>query len=57
MPMIENLGVRYTFVLVAGLGELVWAVGFLMIYLGKPMRRATAAKYWNLVERTGAKAH
>lgn len=55
--MINNLGLRYTFVLIAGLGELVWGVGVLMIYAGKPMRRATAQQYWNLVEKTGAKAH
>lgn len=55
--MINNLGLRYTFVLLAGLGEVVWGVGILMLYVGKPMRRATAQKYWNLVEKTGAKAH
>ena len=57
VPMINNLGLRYTFVLLALLGEVVWAVGILMLFVGKPMRRATAQSYWNLVEKTGAKAH
>ena len=57
VPMINNLGLRYTFILVAGLGELVWGIGLLMIYIGKPLRRATAQRYWNIVEKTGAKAH
>lgn len=57
VPMINNLGLRYTFVLVAVLGEIIWAIGLLMIYTGKPLRRATAQKYWNVVEATGAKAH
>jgi hypothetical protein len=57
VPMINNLGLRYTFVLVAVLGEIIWAIGLLMIYTGKPLRRATAQKYWNVVETTGAKAH
>ena len=57
VPMINNLGLRYTFVLVAVLGEIIWAIGLLMIYTGKPLRRATAQQYWNVVETTGAKAH
>jgi hypothetical protein len=55
--MINNLGLRYTFVLIAGLGEAVWGVGLLMIVFGKPLRRASAQRYWDLVAKTGAKAH
>jgi hypothetical protein len=57
VPMINNLGLRYTFVLIAGLGEAVWGVGLLMIVFGKPLRRASAQRYWDLVAKTGAKAH
>lgn len=55
--MINALTLRYAFVLIAVLGEAVWAIGMLMILVGKPMRRATAQRYWNLVEETGATAH
>jgi hypothetical protein len=55
--MINALTVRYAFVLIALLGELVWLTGMAMIYFGKPLRRVTAQKYWNLVEKTNAKAH
>ncbi|KAL2826176.1 major facilitator superfamily domain-containing protein [Aspergillus pseudoustus] len=57
VPMINTLSVRYAFVLIAVLGELLWLTGMAMIYFGKPFRRATARKYWNLVERHGAKEH
>ncbi|KAL2860305.1 major facilitator superfamily domain-containing protein [Aspergillus pseudodeflectus] len=57
VPMINALTVRYAFVLIALLGELVWLTGMAMIYFGKPLRRNTAQKYWNLVEKTNAKAH
>ncbi|KAI7464107.1 MFS general substrate transporter [Hortaea werneckii] len=55
--MINALTLRYAFVLIAVLGEAVWAIGMLMILVGKPMRRDTAQRYWNLVEETGATAH
>ncbi|KAI7125176.1 MFS general substrate transporter, partial [Hortaea werneckii] len=55
--MINALTLRYAFVLIAVLGEAIWGIGMLMILLGKPMRRATAQRYWNLVEETGATAH
>lgn len=55
--MIDALTLRYAFVLIAVLGEAVWAIGMLMILVGKPMRRATAQRYWKLVEETGATAH
>ncbi|KAL4953953.1 major facilitator superfamily domain-containing protein [Aspergillus filifer] len=57
VPMINTLSVRYAFVLVALLGELVWLMGVAMIYFGKPLRRVTARRYWDLVEKVGAKAH
>jgi len=57
VPMINNLGVRYTFIVIACLGEIVWSVGVVMIYVGKPLRRKTAQSYWDLVEKTGAHAH
>mgnify|MGYP002477145261 FL=1 len=57
VPMINNLGVRYTFVVIACLGEIVWSVGVVMIYVGKPLRLKTAQSYWDLVEKTGAHAH
>ncbi|KAI6887195.1 hypothetical protein KC355_g21609, partial [Hortaea werneckii] len=55
--MINELTLRYAFVLIAVLGEAIWGIGMLMILLGKPMRRATAQRYWKLVEETGASAH
>lgn len=55
--MINALTLRYAFVLIALLGEAVWVIGMLMILVGKPMRRATARRYWKMVEETGATAH
>lgn len=55
--MINALTLKYAFVLIAVLGEAIWALGLLMVLVGKPMRRATAQRYWNLVEKTGATAH
>ncbi|KAL3466690.1 major facilitator superfamily domain-containing protein [Aspergillus heterothallicus] len=57
VPMINTLSVRYAFVLIAVLGELLWLVGMAMVYFGKPFRRVTAQRYWNLVEKHGAKEH
>lgn len=57
MPMIDNLGLRYAFVLIAVLGLALWCSAIVMIYAGKPLRRVTAKSYWNLVERYGATAH
>lgn len=55
--MIDNLGLRYAFVLIAVLGLALWCSAIVMIYAGKPLRRVTAKSYWNLVERYGATAH
>ena len=55
--MIENLGLRYAFVLVSLLGLAFWCICIFMIYYGKTFRRWTAKPYWNLVERHGARAH
>ncbi|KAI5456685.1 major facilitator superfamily domain-containing protein [Mariannaea sp. PMI_226] len=57
VPMIEHLSLRYAFVLITCLGMIVWSTAIVMIYVGKPLRSATAQSYWNLVERLGAKAH
>ncbi|EHK24099.1 uncharacterized protein TRIVIDRAFT_45410 [Trichoderma virens Gv29-8] len=57
VPMINNLSLRYAFVLIAILGLAVWCTAIVMIYVGKSLRRGTAQSYWNLVERYGAKAH
>ncbi|OAQ64036.1 major facilitator superfamily protein [Pochonia chlamydosporia 170] len=57
VPMIDNLGLRYAFVLIAVLGLALWCSAIVMIYAGKPLRRVTAKSYWNLVERYGATAH
>ncbi|KAM5346720.1 hypothetical protein ACJ41O_009725 [Fusarium nematophilum] len=57
VPMIENLSLRYAFVLIAILGLALWCSAIVMIYVGKPLRRSTAQSYWNLVERYGATAH
>ncbi|KAF5005147.1 hypothetical protein FDECE_8404 [Fusarium decemcellulare] len=57
VPMIENLGLWYAFVLIALLGLALWCSAIVMIYVGKPLRRSTAQSYWNLVERYGATAH
>jgi hypothetical protein len=55
--MIENLGLRYAFVLIAILGLALWCSAIVMIYVGKTLRRSTGQSYWNLVERYGATAH
>jgi hypothetical protein len=55
--MISNLGLRYAFVLITALGFLVWSSAILMIYVGKPIRRSTAQKYWNLVEKHDSHVH
>ena len=55
--MIENLTLRYAFVLLALLGLAVWCTAIAMIYVGKPLRRATAKSYWKLVKQYGAIAH
>ncbi|KAJ5100124.1 hypothetical protein N7532_007125 [Penicillium argentinense] len=57
VPMMNILGVCYAFVLIAILGEIVWLTSIAMIYFGKPLRRCTAQKYWNFVEKHEAKAH
>ncbi|WZH49505.1 major facilitator superfamily domain-containing protein [Fusarium acuminatum] len=57
VPMISNLGLRYAFVLITALGFLVWSSAILMIYVGKPIRRFTAQKYWNLVEKHDSHVH
>lgn len=57
VPMIDNLGLRYAFVLIAVLGLALWCSAIFMIYTGKHFRRTTAQSYWNLVERYGATAH
>ncbi|KAF7550133.1 hypothetical protein G7Z17_g5921 [Cylindrodendrum hubeiense] len=57
VPMIENLGLRYAFVLIAILGLALWFSAIAMIYFGKSLRRSTAQSYWNLVEEYGSKAH
>ncbi|CAI6083351.1 hypothetical protein V2G26_018862 [Clonostachys chloroleuca] len=57
VPMIESLSLRYAFVLIAILGLAVWCTAIVMIYVGKPLRRSTAASYWRLVEKYGATAH
>ncbi|KAH6888538.1 major facilitator superfamily domain-containing protein, partial [Thelonectria olida] len=57
VPMIENLGLRYSFVLMALLGLAFWCICFFMIAFGKSLRRATAVSYWKLVEKYGLSAH
>ncbi|KAH6980644.1 major facilitator superfamily domain-containing protein [Ilyonectria sp. MPI-CAGE-AT-0026] len=51
IPMIENLGLRNTFVLLAVLGTALWCTCIFMIFYGKPLRRSSAVSYWKLVGR------
>ncbi|KAL4995909.1 major facilitator superfamily domain-containing protein [Aspergillus recurvatus] len=57
VPMINALSVRYAFVLISLLGELLWLMGLAMTYFGIFFRRATARRYWSLVEKVRAYAH
>ncbi|KAM0547274.1 hypothetical protein ACHAPJ_010409 [Fusarium lateritium] len=57
VPMINGLGLRYAFVLIALLGLVLWAGCIFMIVFGKSLRRSTAVSYWKLVEMYGSVAH
>lgn len=55
--MIENLGLKNAFILVAVLGVGLWSMCIIMILFGKSIRRASAKTYWDIIERRGAVAH
>ncbi|KZL76626.1 major facilitator superfamily protein [Colletotrichum incanum] len=57
VPMINSIGLRNSFILTAALGVALWALCFVMIYVGKPLRRNAAQSYWKLVESHGAFGH
>ncbi|KAH7143559.1 major facilitator superfamily domain-containing protein [Dactylonectria macrodidyma] len=57
VPIINNLGLRNAFVLVALLGLMFWCFCIFMIVFGKSLRRSSATSYWRLVEKYGAAAH
>ncbi|KAH8892173.1 MFS general substrate transporter [Thozetella sp. PMI_491] len=56
-PMVTNLGLQNSFLLVAFLGMGLTGLCFVMIAVGKKMRKATAVSYWKLVEEHGFRAH
>lgn len=57
VPMIQNLGLRNSFIVIAILGLALWSTAVVMIFWGKRLRQCTAASYWALVERYGATTH
>ncbi|KAJ5857741.1 hypothetical protein N7455_008635, partial [Penicillium solitum] len=56
-PMITNMGLQNTFILIAVLGMVFWSGCLLWIKIGKSARRSIAKSYWNLVETHGLAAH
>lgn len=56
-PMIENIGLQNTFILIAVLGIIFWCGCLLWIKVGKAARRSIAKPYWRLVEKHGLAAH
>ncbi|CAH0027566.1 unnamed protein product [Clonostachys rhizophaga] len=57
VPMIQNLNLKYAFVLISILGILLWSLCLLMIMVGKYFRRITAQRYWNLLAKHGGESH
>lgn len=57
VPMIDSLGLQYTFITLGFLGFAFWFMCVFMIFFGKALRAKTAPEYWKLVERRGAVAH
>lgn len=57
VPMITDLGLQNTFILLACLGFALWCVCIVMIVFGKSVRQASAMTYWSLLEKRGAVAH
>ncbi|RSM02724.1 hypothetical protein CEP52_007797 [Fusarium oligoseptatum] len=57
VPMIENLGLKNAFILIAVLGLVLWCMCLVMILIGKSVRQGSAESYWRLVDKLGATAH
>lgn len=55
--MIENLGLKNAFILIAVLGLVLWCMCLVMILIGKSVRQGSAESYWRLVDKLGASAH
>ncbi|KAH8689663.1 major facilitator superfamily domain-containing protein [Talaromyces proteolyticus] len=56
-PMISNMGLQNTFILIAVLGIVFWSACFLWIGVGKSARKSIAKSYWTIVEKHGLTAH
>ncbi|OKL61889.1 hypothetical protein UA08_02836 [Talaromyces atroroseus] len=56
-PMIDNMGLQNTFILIAVLGVFFWCGCFLWICVGKSARRFIAEPYWAIVRKHGLTAH
>ncbi|EED20900.1 conserved hypothetical protein [Talaromyces stipitatus ATCC 10500] len=56
-PMIDNIGLQNTFILIAVLGVLFWCGCFLWIGVGKSARKLIAEPYWTIVRKHGLAAH
>ncbi|KAF7133861.1 hypothetical protein CNMCM5793_005273 [Aspergillus hiratsukae] len=56
-PMITNIGLQNTFILIAVLGVVFWCGCLLWIGIGKAARRSIAKPYWHLVEKYERTAH
>merc|ERR1712230_150883 len=57
VPMITDLGLQNSFILVAVFGAAFWVLCLVMIWKGKSWRRSSATTYWHLVEGHGLHAH
>ncbi|KAL0938443.1 major facilitator superfamily protein [Colletotrichum truncatum] len=57
VPMINNIGLRSSFILTAVLGFALWALGLSFIYFGKSFRRRAAEPYWKMVEKHSVSLH
>ncbi|KAF4995466.1 hypothetical protein FDECE_12789 [Fusarium decemcellulare] len=57
VPMIDNLGLKNAFILIAVLGLVLWCMCLVMILIGKSLRQGSAESYWRLVDKLGATAH
>jgi hypothetical protein len=56
-PWIDTSGVQNTYIAVGFIGMVFWGLSFLMIVIGKKCRKATAKRYWTMVEKHGLTAH
>lgn len=56
-PWVVDQGVQDTYIALGFISFAFWIMPLSFIYLGKKLRKASAASYWSLVEKQGLQAH